>query len=110
MHHQVMRTVKISLWETLRSESILVSDHNQLKTCFLQFQQNGNNFRLEGEFVKAIDLKVTRRFGNQGSITVNKKILLAHTCSARKASMTRWLSSRVPTVIRRQPLNEGCLF
>ena len=62
LHHQVMRTVKIGLREALRTESILVSNHHQLKAGFLQLQQNGNDVRLEGEFVKAIDLKVTWRF------------------------------------------------
>ncbi|SRN33962.1 Uncharacterised protein [Shigella flexneri] len=111
LHHQVVRAIKIRLRETLCSQTILISDHHQLVALFLQLQQFRDHARFKGEFVKTVHLKITRRFANQGSIAIDKKILLTHqTCSARKASMTRWLSSRVPTVIRRQPLKEGCLF
>ena len=110
LHHQVVRAIKRFLRQTVGSQAILIGDHHQLIAFLLQLQQRRDHLRLKLQLVEPVHLEILRRFGNQGAVTVNKEILLGHTFSAVKASITRWLSARVPIVIRKQPLNEGCLF
>ena len=89
LHHQVVRAVEIRLREAVGAQPVLVGDHHQLKTRFLQLQQFGNGVRLEGQFIETVYLIVARRFGNQGAIAIDKEKLLGHTVSAFKASITR---------------------
>ena len=110
LHHQVVRAIKRLLRQAVGAQTILVGDHHQLIAFLLQLQQRRDHLRLKRQLVETVHLEIHRRFGNQGAVTVNKEILLGHTFSAVKASITRWLSARVPIVIRKQPLNEGCLF
>ena len=110
LHHQVVRAVELVLRQAGGSQPILVGDHHQLVPFLLQLEQGRDHLRLKRQLIEAVYLKINRWLGNQRTVTVNKEKLLGHTFSAVKASMTRWLSARVPIVIRKQPLNEGCLF
>src|SRR5690606_40546182 len=110
LHHQVMRTIKVGLREAVRPQAVLVGDHHQLKTGLLQLKQHRDHVGFKGQFVETIDLKIGWWLRNNGAVTIDKEGLLTHTFSAFRASMTRWLSARVPTVIRKQPLKDGCLF
>ncbi len=110
LHHQIVRAVEISLREAIRAEAVLIGDHHQLITGFLQLKQHRNDIGFKSQLVETIDLIVTGWFRNDSAVTIDKEVLLAHTFSAFRASITRWLSSRVPTVMRKQPLKEGCLF
>ena len=105
-----MRAVKVGLREAVGTQTVLVGDHHQLISGFLQFQQHRDYVWFKSQFVETIDLKIGWWLRNQGAVSVDKEDLLAHTFSAFSASITRWLSAWVPTVIRRQPLREGCLF
>ena len=105
-----MRAVKVCLREAVGTQTILVGDHHQLKACFLQLEQHRDNVRFKSQLVESIDLKIGWWLRNKGAVTIDEKDLLGHTFSAFRASITRWLSARVPTVMRRHPLREGCLF
>ena len=110
LHHQVVRAVELVLRQAGGPQPVLIGDHHQLVPFLLQLQQGRDHLRLKRQLIEAVYLKINRWLGNQRTVTVNKEKLLGHTFSAVKASMTRWLSARVPIVIRKQPLNEGCLF
>ena len=105
-----MRAVELVLRQAGGSQPVLIGDHHQLVPFLLQLEQGRDHLRLKRQLIEAVYLKINRWLGNQRTVTVNKEKLLGHTFSAVKASITRWLSARVPIVIRKQPLNEGCLF